>query len=74
MQEVGRVGWELQIVNLIMDLGSMLLCTTSDHQLFYFIFICSHYFNNSSLFMSNLILMRIKFMDMKRQMFNFFPY
>jgi len=44
----------------------MLLCTTSDDQLFYFIFICSHYSKNSSLFMSNLISMRIKFMDMKR--------
>jgi hypothetical protein len=71
---VGQVGWELQIVNPIMDLGSIFLCTTSDDQLFYFIFMRSHDYNNSSLFMSNLISMRIKFMDMKRHMFNFFPY
>jgi hypothetical protein len=71
---MGQVGWELQIVNPIMDLGSMLLCTPSDDQLFYFILICSHHSNNSSLFMSILISMRIKFMDMKRHMFNFFPY
>ncbi len=57
-----------------MDSGSKLLCTTSDDQLFYFILMCLHDFDNSSVFMSNLISMRIKFMDMKRHMFNFFPY
>ncbi len=41
-KKVGQVGWELQIVNPIMDLGSMLLCPTSDDQLFYFILMCSH--------------------------------
>jgi hypothetical protein len=71
---MGWVGWELQSVNFIMDLGSMLLCTTSDDKLFSFILMCSHDSNHSSLLMSNLISMRIKFMDMKRHVFNCFPY
>jgi hypothetical protein len=58
----------LHIINLLHNLGIVLLHTTNDNQLFFSFSLCFHMvFDNSSLFMSmpNLIWININIMDMK---------
>jgi len=71
-QENGAHWGEIQIVNPIVNLGSTLLALPMEINNFISFIRFHMIFNNSSLLMSNLIWIKINFMDMKRHVFIWF--